>query len=50
MFGTVFTRFAKAAELRRSRRALMQLNDRQLRDIGVSRDEAYREATRPFWY
>ncbi|MCB1464537.1 MAG: DUF1127 domain-containing protein [Nitratireductor sp.] len=50
MLGSVFTRFAKAAEMRRSRRALMNLNDRQLRDIGVSRDEALREASRPFWY
>ncbi|MCG6857715.1 MAG: DUF1127 domain-containing protein [Salaquimonas sp.] len=50
MFESVFSRFAKAAELRRSRKALMQLSDRQLRDIGVTRDEAAREANRPFWY
>ncbi|MEC9342216.1 MAG: DUF1127 domain-containing protein [Pseudomonadota bacterium] len=49
MFGSVFSRFAKAAEIRRSRNALAQLSERQLRDIGISRDEAYREARRPFW-
>lgn len=50
MFGSVYNRFAKAAEVRRSRKALLQLSDRQLRDIGVTRDEALREAVRPFWY
>jgi uncharacterized protein YjiS (DUF1127 family) len=33
----------------RSRRALLMLNDRELRDIGLSRDEAQREAVMPFW-
>ena len=50
MFGSVFSRFAKAAEVRRSRRALLQLTDRQLRDIGVTREEAMREANRPVWF
>lgn len=31
------------------RRALFELDDRLLADIGVSRDEALREAGKPFW-
>lgn len=38
-----------ALERRRSRFALMELTDEQLKDIGVSRSEAFREANRPFW-
>ena len=34
---------------RRSRLALMELSDDMLKDIGVSRSEAFREANRPFW-
>ena len=33
----------------RQREALDALDDRLLRDIGVTRDEARREATRSFW-
>jgi uncharacterized protein YjiS (DUF1127 family) len=36
-------------EKRRGRRALLALNDEQLKDIGLSRAEAYREGVRPFW-
>lgn len=36
-------------ERRRSRRALLDLNDQQLEDIGISRAEALKEAHRPFW-
>ena len=36
-------------ERRRQRRALVELNDALLKDIGVSRYEAYREASKPFW-
>ena len=36
-------------ELARQRRALLTLNDRMLKDIGVTRAEAEREAGRPFW-
>lgn len=36
-------------ELAESRRRLRQLDDRMLRDIGVDRPEAEREARRPFW-
>jgi uncharacterized protein YjiS (DUF1127 family) len=33
----------------RSRQALAQLDDRLLRDIGVTRYDAAREAAKPFW-
>jgi uncharacterized protein YjiS (DUF1127 family) len=38
-----------AVERRRSRLALLEMSDAQLKDIGISRSEAYREANRPFW-
>ena len=34
---------------RRSRLALLEMSDDQLKDIGVSRADAYGEASRPFW-
>jgi uncharacterized protein YjiS (DUF1127 family) len=36
-------------QLARQRRALLTLNDRMLKDIGITRAEAQREASRPFW-
>jgi uncharacterized protein YjiS (DUF1127 family) len=33
----------------RTRKALRQLTDEQLKDIGIERDAAYTEARRPFW-
>lgn len=36
-------------ERARQRQALMALDDRLLRDIGVSRADAEREASKPFW-
>jgi len=36
-------------QTRRQRQALRRLDARLLRDIGVSRDAAAREAARPFW-
>lgn len=36
-------------ERRRSRLALLEMTDEQLKDIGVSRCDAHREAIRPFW-
>ncbi|MFB4370905.1 MULTISPECIES: DUF1127 domain-containing protein [unclassified Pseudomonas] len=32
-----------------TRRALLRLNDAQLEDIGLSREQAEREANLPFW-
>lgn len=37
------------AALWRSRRALETLSDAQLRDAGISREEALTEAARPVW-
>lgn len=36
-------------ERRRQRRALLELNDHMLRDIGISRYDAYHESSKPFW-
>jgi uncharacterized protein YjiS (DUF1127 family) len=36
-------------ERRRQRRALLQLDDHLLADIGVSREQALREAGKWFW-
>ncbi|HET7410470.1 MAG TPA: DUF1127 domain-containing protein [Paracoccaceae bacterium] len=33
----------------RERRHLSELSDHALRDIGVTREQAIREAARPFW-
>jgi uncharacterized protein YjiS (DUF1127 family) len=33
----------------RSRRALVELNDHMLKDIGITRLDALREASKPFW-
>jgi uncharacterized protein YjiS (DUF1127 family) len=42
-------RLADMASRRRGRRLLLEMSDAQLKDIGISRADAYREATRPFW-
>ncbi|WP_421849306.1 DUF1127 domain-containing protein [Oricola sp.] len=34
----------------KSRRHLRELTDDQLTDIGVTRQQAWREADKPFWY
>jgi uncharacterized protein YjiS (DUF1127 family) len=33
----------------RQRRALLRLDEAALADLGITRGEALREATRPFW-
>ena len=35
--------------VRSQRRALLDLTDEALRDIGLTREQAAREADRPFW-
>lgn len=35
---------------RRTRRALVMLDDRLLRDVGLTRADARREADRPMWW
>ena len=37
------------SERRRQRRALLELSDHMLKDIGIGRGEAYREGRKPFW-
>jgi uncharacterized protein YjiS (DUF1127 family) len=39
----------RSLERARSRRALSSLTARELDDIGFTREEAQREASRPFW-
>ncbi|MFQ3787897.1 DUF1127 domain-containing protein [Halomonas sp. A29] len=39
----------RLVQLRRERTQLHELNDHLLRDIGVTRQQATREARRPFW-
>lgn len=42
-------RAASWLEVRRQRRHLLSMSDAMLRDIGLSRADAEREADRPFW-
>ena len=39
----------QAFERQRQRRALLRLDDHMLKDIGISRCDAEREAAKPFW-
>lgn len=41
--------FERMLEKRRTRLALMELTDEQLKDIGLSRSQVHREVSRPFW-
>ena len=43
------SRTEMAVQRYRSRRALMEMTDEMLKDIGLSRSEAYREGCRHFW-
>ncbi|MFD9992639.1 DUF1127 domain-containing protein [Mesorhizobium sp. NPDC059024] len=43
------TWLGRALERRRSRLALLEMTDEQLKDIGVSRSDAYREGMRSFF-
>lgn len=36
-------------ERRRQRRALLELSDHVLKDIGIGRSEAFQEGRKPFW-
>jgi uncharacterized protein YjiS (DUF1127 family) len=50
-FGNARVRVSPADlfRLRRQRRQLARLDDRALEDLGLSREEALREAERPIW-
>jgi uncharacterized protein YjiS (DUF1127 family) len=41
--------FARLYARQRQRRALLELDDRLLCDIGVTREQALQEASKPFW-
>jgi len=45
----LFARLAAMRTAARTRRALDTLDDHVLRDIGITREEAMREARRPAW-
>jgi uncharacterized protein YjiS (DUF1127 family) len=46
---SIVARLERQLELRRSRMALLEMSDDQLKDIALSRADAYREAHRRFW-
>jgi len=46
---SALTRLDAILERRRGRKALLEMTDDQLKDIGLSRSEAHGEAYRPFW-
>lgn len=48
-FWRVIREISFRAERQRSRRLLLEMTDAQLRDIGVSRPDAAKEATRTIW-
>ena len=47
--GLTMKKMRTAFEVARERRALREMPDEALKDIGLSRIEADREAARPFW-
>ena len=50
LWGTQFWRWcARCSARSRERRALAQLDDNALKDIGVTRRQANGEAAKPFW-
>ncbi len=46
---SVMKTVASVMERRRSRLALLELSDQQLKDIGVTRADAHREGVRRIW-
>lgn len=49
MVRSLANRIDSLLDRRRSRLALLEMTDDQLRDIGISRCDAHREGLRPFW-
>lgn len=47
--GTLLEGFARIRERARSRRVLLEMNARMLKDIGISRASAAAEAAKPWW-
>ena len=46
---SVWQRIAAWSRVARERRRLLDLDEHILKDIGLTPEEAYREASRPFW-
>ncbi|GLS40823.1 hypothetical protein GCM10010869_64200 [Mesorhizobium tianshanense] len=49
MVRSLASRIGNLLDRRRSRLALLEMTDDQLKDIGISRCDAHREGLRPFW-
>jgi uncharacterized protein YjiS (DUF1127 family) len=49
LLGDAFTLAYGWRERSRQRRSLMRLDDHMLHDIGLSRSDVEREASKPFW-
>lgn len=49
VLGSIASQIDAMLERRRSRLALLEMTDEQLKDIGVSRCDAHREGIRPMW-
>ncbi|TIP81345.1 MAG: DUF1127 domain-containing protein [Mesorhizobium sp.] len=49
MVRSLANRIDSLLDRRRSRLALLEMTDDQLKDIGISRPDAHREGLRPFW-
>ena len=41
--------FKLACERHRQRKQLLEMDDRQLKDIGITREQAEQEARKPIW-
>ena len=48
-FGGAFGWLRRGYVVRRQRRALLALDERMLKDIGISRADALQEGRKPFW-
>ncbi len=48
-FASVLSWIDTQLERRKSRRSLLEMSDDQLKDIGISRAEAYREGNKAMW-
>ena len=46
---TMFTTAVEAQRRAEQRKQLLELDDRMLKDIGITREQAVREASKPFW-
>ena len=47
--GTLFTRIAEWQERAEQRAHLAAMDDRMLKDVGISQVDAVRESSKPFW-